>query len=117
MSRQPPTFEQWIADTGRFGGSRREYQRIYGEDEGEHMSRIKEEPIPAYLMAMSLTQLEELDDKFDFARSPEARQEWERLVSVRDAAQRELEAFGQKRRDISRAIVAKYEERSKKVKP
>lgn len=70
--------------------------------------RKEEDPIPAELLAMTLEQLNKLDEGYD-SRSEGGRAERDRLLAVRDKAQADLEAFSQRRRDITSAIVKKLE--------
>jgi len=67
--------------------------------------RKEKEPeykIPDDLLAMSLEELEAEDD----ARAD--REEFARLVAARDKAQQAIDAYRQRGRDLTEAILAKY---------
>lgn len=64
------------------------------------MADTKEQSIPNDLQAMSLEQLY-AEEKRDTSA------EWNKLLAARDAAQERLSAYTQRKRDITRAIIAK----------
>jgi hypothetical protein len=71
------------------------------------MATKKEQPIPDDLLAMNVEQLSAEEKRLNEAGL------WPKLLKARDEAQAQLEAYTRRKRDVTRAIIAKLETRKK----